>query len=73
MSNSVFIKNLYTKCRIHGTGEAQVAISNSEIYALITLALTLRVRHFRIFFSLQVFPVPIHRLRPPVKRRSDSF
>ena len=39
MSSSVFIKNLYTKCRIHGTGEAQVAISNSEIYTLITLAL----------------------------------
>ncbi len=39
MSNSVFIKNLYTKCRIHGTGEAQVAISDSEIYALINLAL----------------------------------
>jgi hypothetical protein len=39
MSNSVFIKNLYTKCRIHGTGEAQVAISASEIYALIVLAI----------------------------------
>ena len=39
MSNSVFIKNLYTKCRIHGTGEAQVAISDSEIYALIVLAI----------------------------------
>ena len=39
MSNSVFIKNLYTKCRIHGAGEAQVAISDSEIYALIALAI----------------------------------
>ena len=39
MSNSVFIKNLYTKCRIHGTGEAQVAISDNEIYALIVLAI----------------------------------
>lgn len=38
MSNSVFIKKLYTKCRIHGTGEAQVAISDAEIYALIVLA-----------------------------------
>lgn len=39
MSNSVFIKNLYTKCRIHGTGEAQVAISDAEIYSLIVLAI----------------------------------
>ncbi len=39
MSNSVFIKNLYTKCRIHGAGEAQVAISDNEIYALIVLAI----------------------------------
>ena len=38
MSNSVFIKNLYTKCRIHGAGEAQVAISDNAIYALIVLA-----------------------------------
>ncbi|MDD2921771.1 MAG: hypothetical protein PHQ36_05740 [Anaerolineales bacterium] len=37
MSNSVFIKNLYTKCRIHGAGEAQVAISDAEIYVLIAL------------------------------------
>jgi hypothetical protein len=39
MSNSVFIKNLYTKCRIHGTREAQIAISDNEIYALIVLAI----------------------------------
>ncbi|MEW5827865.1 MAG: restriction endonuclease [Chloroflexota bacterium] len=39
MGNSVFIKNLYTKCRIHGSGEAQVAISDSEIYTLIVLAI----------------------------------
>ncbi|MDP2365687.1 MAG: hypothetical protein Q8M94_18210, partial [Ignavibacteria bacterium] len=39
MSNSVFIKNLYTKCRIHGAGEAQVAISDNEIYSLIVLAI----------------------------------
>jgi hypothetical protein len=39
MRNSVFIKNLYTKCRIHGAGDAQVAISDREIYALITLAI----------------------------------
>lgn len=38
MNNSVFIKKLYTKCRIHGSGEAQVAISDAEIYALIVLA-----------------------------------
>jgi len=37
MSNSVFIKNLYTKCRIHGAGDAQVIISDQEIYALIVL------------------------------------
>ena len=39
MSNSVFINNLYTKCRIHGTGEAQIAISDNEIYALIVLTI----------------------------------
>ncbi|MCI0611220.1 MAG: restriction endonuclease [Anaerolineae bacterium] len=39
MSNSVFIKNLYTKCRIHGTGDAQITISDREIYALIALAI----------------------------------
>ncbi|MEK6753223.1 MAG: hypothetical protein AABZ00_13275 [Chloroflexota bacterium] len=39
MSHSVFIKNLYTKCRIHGAGEAQVAISDNEIYTLIVLAI----------------------------------
>lgn len=38
MRNSVFIRNLYTKCRIHGSGEAQVAISDAEIYVLIALA-----------------------------------
>jgi len=40
MRNSVFIKNLFTKCRIHGTGDAQVVISDQEIYALIVLAIT---------------------------------
>jgi hypothetical protein len=39
MSNSVFVKNLYTKCRIHGAGEAQVSISDSEIYTLLALAI----------------------------------
>ncbi len=39
MSSSVFIKNLYTKCRIHGAGDAQVTISDQEIYALIVLTI----------------------------------
>lgn len=37
--NSTFVKNLYTKCRIHGAGDAQVAISDQEVFALINLAI----------------------------------
>lgn len=40
MSTSIFIKNLYTKCRLHGAGDAQVVISDQEIYILIILAIT---------------------------------
>lgn len=38
MPNSVFIKNLYTKCRLHGSGDAQVVISDSEIYSLLCIS-----------------------------------
>jgi hypothetical protein len=36
--STTFIKNLYTKCRLHGAGDAQVILSNPEVYALIVLA-----------------------------------
>lgn len=34
-----FIKNLYAKCKMHGTGDAQVVLSDDELYALIVIAL----------------------------------
>ena len=39
MPNAAFIRNLYTRCKMHGSGEAQVVISDTEIHALISLAL----------------------------------
>jgi len=38
MSNQLFIQNLYSKCKMHGTGGAQVAISDPELHALISLS-----------------------------------
>lgn len=39
MAISSFIKNLYAKCKMHGSGEAQVVISDGELYSLICIAL----------------------------------
>jgi hypothetical protein len=36
---SAFLKNLFTKCKIHGNGDSQVVISDSEVYSLICLAI----------------------------------
>ncbi len=36
---SLFIKNIYTKCKMHGGGEAQVILADDELYALIVIAL----------------------------------
>lgn len=37
---SLFIKNIYTKCKMHGSGDAQVILADDELYALIVIALT---------------------------------
>lgn len=37
--SSLFIKNLYTKCKMHGNGDAQVILTDDELYALIVIAL----------------------------------
>jgi hypothetical protein len=36
---SAFIKNLFAKCKMHGGGDAQVIISDSEVYALICMTI----------------------------------
>ncbi|MDY7020546.1 MAG: DNA cytosine methyltransferase, partial [Cyanobacteriota bacterium] len=33
-----FVKKLFSKCKIHGSGDSQVIISNDEVYALLCLA-----------------------------------
>ena len=35
---SVFIKTVFAKCKMHGNGDSQVTISDSEVYALICMA-----------------------------------
>lgn len=35
----MFIQNLYTKCRMHGAGDAQVVLSDDELYALICISI----------------------------------
>jgi hypothetical protein len=37
---SAFIENLFAKCKMHGCGDAQVIISNSEAYALICMTIS---------------------------------
>ncbi|MBV2163531.1 MAG: hypothetical protein KUL80_04580 [Comamonas sp.] len=37
--NEAFFRNLYVKCKMHGTGEAQVVISDGELGALLSIAL----------------------------------
>ncbi|TDX99659.1 hypothetical protein [Thiohalophilus thiocyanatoxydans] len=39
MRNSAFFRNLYTKCKMHGAGDAQVVISDGELYSLISIAI----------------------------------
>lgn len=39
MTNSAFFRNLYTKCKMHGNGDAQVVISDGELYALLSIAI----------------------------------
>lgn len=39
MAHTAFIRNLYSTCKMHGTGEAQVVISNGELYSLISIAI----------------------------------
>lgn len=36
---TLFIRNLYAKCKMHGSGDAQVVLSDRELYALIVIAL----------------------------------
>jgi len=36
---SLFIKNIYTKCKMHGGKDAQVILADDELYALIVIAL----------------------------------
>ncbi|MDI1277274.1 hypothetical protein [Methylobacter sp.] len=36
---SLFIKNIYTKCKMHGGRDAQVILADDELYALIVIAL----------------------------------
>lgn len=38
MSNA-FFRNMYSKCKMHGTGETQVVISNGELNALMSIAI----------------------------------
>jgi hypothetical protein len=36
--NEAFFRNLYSKCKMHGTGEAQVVISDGELNSLLSIA-----------------------------------
>jgi hypothetical protein len=36
---SIFLKNLFARCKIHGSGDSQVIISDSEVYSLICMAI----------------------------------
>ncbi|MDJ0715887.1 MAG: DNA cytosine methyltransferase [Prochloraceae cyanobacterium] len=40
MPGSSFLKKLFSKCKFHGTGDAQVTISDAEIYSLLYLAIS---------------------------------
>lgn len=39
MTNNAFIRNLYSSCKMHGSGEAQVVLSNGELLSLISIAI----------------------------------
>lgn len=36
---SAFLKSLFAKCKMHGGGDSQVLISDSEVYSLICMAI----------------------------------
>lgn len=40
MTNSAFIRSLYSKCKIHGSGDAQVVLSDGELLSLISIAIS---------------------------------
>ncbi|EJY5651580.1 hypothetical protein OGN88_001737 [Vibrio cholerae] len=37
--SEAFFRNLYAKCKMHGTGEAQVVVSDGELAALLSIAI----------------------------------
>jgi hypothetical protein len=37
--SSAFLKNLFAKCKMHGSGDSQVMISDAEVYSLICMAI----------------------------------
>jgi len=39
MANAAFFRNLYSKCKMHGSGDAQIVISDGELFSLICIAL----------------------------------
>ncbi|WP_407605463.1 hypothetical protein [Proteus mirabilis] len=39
MISSVYVRDLYLKCKVHGAGDASVTISDSEIIALINISM----------------------------------
>lgn len=39
MTSAAFIRNLYTKCKMHGSGDAQVVISDGELFAIVVVAI----------------------------------
>lgn len=38
MKNFAFLRGLYAKCKMHGSGDAQIIITDSELYTLICIA-----------------------------------
>jgi len=40
MTNTAFIRNLYSKCKMHGSGDAQVVLSDGELLALIFISVS---------------------------------
>lgn len=39
MKNFAFLRGLYAKCKMHGSGDAQIVITDSELYTLICIAI----------------------------------
>ncbi len=51
---SVFIKTVFAKCKMHGSGDSQVTISDSEVYALICMATCKTVTLYHDSYQLPV-------------------